>query len=257
MPSTFRACILAALLVLTAQASVAVATAETLELPEGFVRLVDVAPAIRQDLRYAGQHNFVGRPIDGYAAGVCLLSREAADALAAAADELAASGLGLRVYDCYRPARAVADFVRWARDLDDSTMQAEFYPRVDKSKLFELGYIAERSGHSRGSTVDIAIEPLGRDASVSAAQVWPLVDCASPDRFDDGVLDFGTGYDCFDVRAHHGAAGISAEAETNRSMLADLLGRHGFVPYPEEWWHYTLAREPFPQTYFDFPIIGP
>lgn len=130
------------------------------DLPDGFVYLRDIAPDIRQDMRYAGNHNFVGRPIEGYEAGECILSTKAAEALRAAAEELAPENLRLRVYDCYRPARAVADFAQWARDIDDTIMQAEFYPRVDKSLLFELGYIAERSGHSRGSTVDLTIEPM-------------------------------------------------------------------------------------------------
>jgi D-alanyl-D-alanine dipeptidase len=225
-------------------------------LPEGFVYLSEVAPGITQHMRYAGDHNFVGRPIVGYEAPACILTREAAEALAAAASELAGRGLNLRVYDCYRPARAVADFAQWATDLDALDMQAEFYPRVDKSRLFELGYIAERSGHSRGSTVDLTIEQIG-----TAPHAWqagaPLVDCALPERFDDGVLEFGTGYDCFDIHAHHGAEGISDEATANRQRLSDLMARHGFKPYAEEWWHYTLADEPFPQTYFDFPVNAP
>ncbi|MET3926878.1 M15 family metallopeptidase [Devosia sp. 2618] len=226
-------------------------------LPDGFVHLRDVAPEISQHIRYAGEHNFVGRPITGYDAAECILTRESADALAAASADLVSLGLNLRVYDCYRPARAVADFVAWASDLADLTMQAEFYPRVDKSRLFELGYIAERSGHSRGSTVDLTIEALGEIPRLGWQSGDPLVDCASPERFDDGVLEFGTGYDCFDDRAHHGASGISAEATANRQQLSDLLVRHGFKPYAEEWWHYTLASEPFPDTYFDFPITSP
>lgn len=226
------------------------------ELPEGFVYLADIAPDIRQDMRYAGAHNFVGRPIEGYEAPQCILTRQAAEALRDAATEIAAEGLVIRVYDCYRPARAVADFADWARDIDALDMQAEFYPRIDKSRLFELGYIAERSGHSRGSTVDLTLEPV----ETSAAPWAPgdaLVDCVLPERFADNVLDFGTGYDCFDDHAHHGAEGISGEAEANRERLRDLLDRHGFAPYQEEWWHYTLRGEPFPETYFDFVVGSP
>ncbi|WEJ32677.1 M15 family metallopeptidase [Devosia sp. SD17-2] len=231
------------------------ATAMAEQLPENFVYLADIAPQIRQDMRYAGEHNFVGRPITGYEAGECILTRPAAEALRDAAIELAEQNLVLRVYDCYRPARAVADFAQWARDIEALDMQAEFYPRVDKSRLFELGYIAERSGHSRGSTVDLTIEPL--DASPAPWQPGDaLVDCALPDRYADNVLDFGTGYDCFDTHAHHGADGINPEAEENREMLADLLERHGYAPYAEEWWHYTLRNEPFPDTYFDFVVAA-
>jgi D-alanyl-D-alanine dipeptidase len=225
-------------------------------LPDGFVYLADVAPDIRQDMRYAGNHNFIGRPITGYEAGQCVLTTEAAQALRAASDELAADNLALRVYDCYRPARAVADFAEWARQVDDTEMQGEFYPRIDKSRLFELGYIAERSGHSRGSTVDLTIEPMHAPAS-SWTPEDGLVDCALPERFADNVLDYGTGYDCFDTHSHHGAEGISPEAEANRTRLRDLLDRHGFAPYQEEWWHYTLRNEPFPDTYFDFVVAAP
>ncbi|NMA97383.1 MAG: M15 family metallopeptidase [Phyllobacteriaceae bacterium] len=225
------------------------------ELPDGFVYLRDVAPDIRQDMRYAGEHNFVGRPIVGYEAAECVLSAPAAEALRAAAAELAEEGFTFRIYDCYRPARAVADFAHWARDIDDLAMQAEFYPRVDKALLFELGYIAERSGHSRGSTVDLAIEPVDAP-EVSWSSGDALVDCVLPERFAEGTLEFGTGYDCFDDHAHHGAKGISAEAEANRNKLKDLLDRHGFAAYQEEWWHYTLRNEPFPDTYFDFVVAA-
>ncbi|MBN9332785.1 M15 family metallopeptidase [Devosia sp.] len=223
-------------------------------LPVGFVYLRDIAPKIRQDMRYAGHHNFVGRPIAGYEEAECILTRVAAEALRDAAAELAGDGLALRVYDCYRPARAVADFAGWARDIDDRLMQAEFYPRVDKAELFILGYIAERSGHSRGSTVDLTIEPVLRPDTKPFAAGDDLVDCILPGRFAEGTLEFGTGYDCFDIRAHHGAEGISPEAEQNREMLRSLLDRHGFAPYQEEWWHYTLRDEPYPLSYFDFVV---
>lgn len=227
------------------------------DLPPGFVYLSEVAPEIAQDMRYSGSHNFVGRPITGYDAPECILTTEAASALKAAATELAAEDLILRVYDCYRPARAVADFAAWARDTDDLTMQGEFYTRVDKSKLFELGYIAERSGHSRGSTVDLTIAAKTAPLPAPYNPGDALVDCTLPERFDDSVLEFGTGYDCFDDLAHHGATGISSEATANREKLKTLLERHGFKPYAEEWWHYTLANEPFPDSYFDFPVTAP
>lgn len=234
--------------------SLAAGRANAADLPEGFVYLRAVAPQIQQDIRYAGNHNFIGRPISGYEAAECILTKEAAIALAAAADELAKSGMTLAVYDCYRPASAVADFVNWARMPDELAMQAEFYPRVDKARLFELGYIAERSGHSRGSTVDLAVLSAGKNIAPTWQPGETLVDCALPSRHDENLLNFGTDYDCFDLRAHHGADGIDEEATRNRAMLADLLISKGFKPYAEEWWHYTLANEPFPDTYFEFPI---
>ena len=232
--------------------------AQGADLPEGFVHLHSVAPAIRQDMRYAGSHNFVGRPIAAYEAPECILTRPAAEALAAAARELAPKGLGLKVYDCYRPARAVADFVAWAKDLRDEAMKPEFYPRVPKSELFARGYIAEKSGHSRGSTVDLAFVRLNQPPATPREPGAPPADCALPagERHDDATLDFGTGYDCFDVRAHHGAAGVPPQAAANRLALKALMERHGFRPYAEEWWHYTLAGEPFPDTAFDFPVTA-
>lgn len=227
-------------------------------LPDGFVRLGEIAPQIEQDMRYHGSHNFVGRPIAGYEAPECILTEQAAQALLAVADDLAREGLGLKVYDCYRPASAVADFVAWAEDIAERRMQAEFYPRVDKRTLFSAGYIAHRSGHSRGSTVDLAVRPL----DAAAAEPWtgaePLVDCTRPEaeRYADGILDFGTGFDCFDARAHHGAEGLDAVATQNRAMLMAAMMAQGFKPYAQEWWHYTLASEPFPDTYFDFPVTA-
>lgn len=228
------------------------------ELPEGFVRLSALAPQIEQDIRYHGEHNFVGRPIAGYEAGECILSRQAAEALLGVEKALSADGLSLKVYDCYRPARAVAMFATWAEDFDDLDMQPEFYPRGAKSDLFDLGYIAHRSGHSRGSTVDLAIRRLDEAPAIRWSKRDPLSDCVLPEeeRFADGILDFGTGYDCFDVRAHHGASGIAPDAAANRENLATLMESYGFKRYAEEWWHYTLVNEPFPDTYFDFPVTA-
>src|SRR5947207_6882050 len=169
-------------------------------LPKGFVYLREIDPTIVQDIRYAGSHNFVGRPIRGYLAAECILSEPAANALATVQRMLAERKLSLIVWDCYRPKRAVDDFLRWSKDPAHSEMKAEFYPRTDKENLFALGYLARRSAHSRGSTVDVAIVP----AALSSAPPNPsqsLKACTSPkgERFEDGTLDFGTGYDCLDV----------------------------------------------------------
>ncbi|MEZ5970437.1 MAG: M15 family metallopeptidase [Hyphomonadaceae bacterium] len=200
--------------------------------PEGFVDAAAVVPGLRLEMRYAGAHNFVGRRIDGYEAPVCILTREAADALAGVQAELASLGLGLKVYDCYRPQRAVADFARWAADLSDQSTKAEFYPNVDKSRLFELGYIAERSGHSRGSTLDLTLVNLATGAE----------------------LDMGSPFDLFDARSWPSDETVSPTARANRMSLARVMQQHGFRPLREEWWHFTLAGEPYPQTYFDFPV---
>jgi zinc D-Ala-D-Ala dipeptidase len=201
------------------------------ERPAAFVDATEIVPGLIVDIRYAGSHNFVGRPIEGYATPRCLLTRAAAAALAEVARDLSPRGLRLKVFDCYRPARAVANFVRWARDPNDTAGKAEFYPEVNKSVLFRDGYISARSGHSRGSTVDLTLA-----------------------RADGRELEMGTPFDFFSLRSWHGAASVKDEAKANRALLADAMRRRGFRPYQREWWHFTLAGEPFPDTYFDFPV---
>jgi len=200
--------------------------------PASFVDAATVVPGLVVDLRYLGSNNFVGRPIDGYEKPICYLTREAAAALAAVARDLAPQGLALKVFDCYRPARAVAHFVRWAQNVGDVARKPEFYPEVDKRDLFRDGYIAARSGHSRGSTVDMT---LAR-------------------RADGSELDMGTPFDFFSPRASPSDRSVSAPAQANRKLLADAMRRRGFAAYDKEWWHFTLRDEPFRDTYFDFPV---
>jgi D-alanyl-D-alanine dipeptidase len=231
-------------------------------MPTDFVALSDVVPSILQDMRYATPHNFTGAPVAGYLAPSCLLTRQAADALARAQQEFTERGFTLKVYDCYRPQRAVDEFVSWAADLVDQRMKPEFYPRVDKSTLFADGYIAERSGHSRGSTLDVTLVPLPPTAAPPYLPGQPLVDCAAPQaiRFPDDSIDMGTGYDCFDTLAHTVDPRITGDQAKNRLLLAEGLERQGFVNYDKEWWHFTYQPadqgEPYPDTYFDFPV-GP
>jgi D-alanyl-D-alanine dipeptidase len=206
-------------------------SAATQERPAGFVDAATVVPGLVVDARYAGSHNFVGRPIDGYEAPRCLLTSAAANALAAVAHDVAPRGLVLKVFDCYRPTRAVANFERWARDISDTKAKAEFYPDVDKRTLFRDGYIASRSGHSRGSTIDLTLAHAG-----------------------GRELDMGTPFDFFSPRSWVAAGDISDEAKANRALLAAAMRRHGFRGYEKEWWHFTLSHEPFPDTYFDFPV---
>jgi zinc D-Ala-D-Ala dipeptidase len=200
--------------------------------PMPFVDAAAVVPGLAVDMRYFGTHNFVGTRIDGYEAPRCLLARQAADALAAVERDLAPRGLGLKVFDCYRPARAVAHFVRWARDLADQKQKAEFYPQTDKRILFRAGYISSRSGHSRGATVDLTIV-----------------------RLEDGrELDMGTPFDFFGPQSWPSSRGVSEEAQRNRALLAEAMRRRGFRPYDREWWHFTLRGEPFLDRYFDFVV---
>ena len=212
----------------------ACAHAQTPVRPDGFVDARTAIPDLVVEMRYAGPDNFVGRPIAGYEAPVCILSRPAAAALAKAQAELAPFGLALKAFDCYRPAHAVADFARWARDPADQARKRDYYPNVDKSRLFELGYIAEKSGHSRGSTVDVTIVDLRTGAE----------------------LDMGSPYDLFDTRSWPTDQTVTAAQRANRLMLQTLMTTNGFKPLKEEWWHFTLRDEPWPETYFDFPV-GP
>jgi D-alanyl-D-alanine dipeptidase len=227
-------------------------------LPRGFVYLRDVDPTIAQDIRYAGSHNFVGRPVRGYLAAECILSEPAARALATVQRMLAAKALSLIVWDCYRPMRAVADFLQWSRDPTRTEMKAEFYPRTDKRNLFALGYLATRSAHSRGSTVDLGIVPAGSSLPPSPGSSQPLKACILPkgERFEDGTIDLGTGYDCLDMLGNTSNARVGAEALNNRQMLKSRMKAAGFRPYFREWWHFELIAAPFDQG-FDFEVSTP
>lgn len=183
-------------------------------------------PSIEFAMRYAGRDNFIGSPVDGYAASVCYLTNEAADALKKVQQSLKEESLGLIVFDCYRPQRAVDHFVRWAKDLNDTKMKRLYYPDVAKKELFKKGYIAARSGHSRGSTVDLSIEGF----------------------------DMGTPFDFFDVRSHTDSSEVTRQQHKNRMKLKQVMETNGFQNYAGEWWHFTLKDEPFSKTYFDFEI---
>jgi len=219
------------LLVLVVFASSAL-TSTPSQLPDGFVYVTDEIPTAILEIRYFSEDNFVGAVIDGYHAPKAILTKEAAQALKKAADSLYEQGYYIKVFDAYRPQRAVDHFVRWAQDLSATQMKEKYYPDVDKALLFELGYIAEKSGHSRGSTVDLT-----------------LVDVSTGTE-----LDMGSGFDFFGEISHHGTDLITKEQEQNRNILRDAMVNAGFEPYPEEWWHYTLRDEPYPDTYFDFPV---
>jgi D-alanyl-D-alanine dipeptidase len=226
------------------------------ERPDTFVSLSDVDATILLEMRYFGTHNFMGKRVLGYKAEKCILSRQAALALKGVQDDLRPFGLALKAYDCYRPQRAVDTFVAWAKDFDDTKMQAEFYPRVPKDRIFREGYLLERSGHSRGSTIDLTVVPLPPPQQEIYKDGDPLRDCGLPAsaRFRDNSLDFGTGYDCFDALANVDNPGIGLDQRTKRLMLRALMEKRGFKPYPPEWWHFTLKDEPYPETFFDFEI---
>ena len=225
-------------------------------LPKGFVYLRDIDPTIVQDIRYAGSHNFVGRPIRGYLAAECILSEPAANALKSVQSMLAEKKLSLIVWDCYRPKRAVTDFLQWSKDPTHSEMKAEFYPRTDKERLFALGYLAIRSAHSRGSAVDLGIVPSAFSLAPPPNPSHSLKACTSPkgERFEDGTIDFGTGYDCLDVGVNTSNALVGGVARHNRQTLKSYMEGAGFRSYAKEWWHFKLINEPFNRDGFDFEV---
>lgn len=198
----------------------------------GFVALADAVPDAMQDIRYFTTFNFVGRRIDGYEEPVALATRELADALAAASGLAMARGYRLRIYDAYRPRRAVDMFVEWAADPGDDAMREWFYPGIDKADILPLGYVSERSAHSRGSAVDLTLFDMaeGRD------------------------VDMGGGFDLFDERSHPGYAGVTDAQMESRMLLRDIMAGAGLGPIPNEWWHFVLPDEPYPDTHFDFPV---
>lgn len=225
-------------------------------LPEGFVYLQDMDPTILQEVRLAGYHNFVGRPLPGYEASVVILTEVAAKALKALQAEIRPFGLTLKIYDAYRPQDTVDYFIKWAQDHTDQAMKTEFYPDIDKKDVFELGYIAKRSSHTRGSTVDLTLVPL----PVPSQPIWKpgdlILDGRLPkgQRFADNSIDMGTGFDCLDELSHSLNPALPPEARANRLLLASLMKKHGFKGISTEWWHFTYVDEPYPDTYFNFPV---
>lgn len=205
---------------------------EPTELPDGFVYVKEMIPNLRTDLRYYGTNNFIGEPIDGYIKPECILTLEAAKAIKKVQEEFEKLGFGLLIFDAYRPQRAVDHFVRWSKDSTDIKMKAQFYPNIAKEDLFTEGYIAEKSGHTRGSTVDISIVSLRTGH----------------------ILDFGSPYDLFDKKSATAYPNITKNQHALRLMLKRRMEKHGFISYEKEWWHFTLKNEPYPETYFDFPI---
>jgi D-alanyl-D-alanine dipeptidase len=213
-------------------------------LPDGLVYLRDVDPSIAQDMRYAGSNNFVGRPLDGYGASECILRRDVATALARVQTDLSGSGLALKVYDCYRPVRAVRTMAQWANDGRAGGATKRFYPRLQKNVLFGLGYIASHSAHSTGNTVDLTLveaPPAPAAAFDPAASYGP---CTGPaaQRSPDTSIDMGTGYDCFDAVSSTASAGITAEQRRRRNQLVAAMAKRGFANYHREWWHFSYGN---------------
>ena len=232
------------------------ASAQDQAPPGAFVSLADLDRSIIIETRYLTSHNFMGRRVPGYRENACLLTKQAAEALVQVQTAVRSSGYTLKVYDCYRPQRSVDAFVRWGKDLSDQRMKREFYPRVQKSRVFKEGYIASQSGHSRGSTVDLTLVRLPARKQERYRRGDRLRDCAGPraKRFRDNTIDMGTGYDCFDPKSHPFSKAFRGKVRRNRMALRRPMLAAGFKGLETEWWHFTLKDEPFPDTYFDFPV---
>ncbi len=224
--------------------------------PEGFVDIQDLIPDIQLDIRYFGPHNFMGATVTGYNAGKCIITQEAAAALAKVQKDLGQFSLTLKIYDCYRPQRSVNHFVKWATEINNTKTKKEFYPTIDKRNLFKYGYIDSKSGHSRGSTVDLTIAPSGTPKQPDYFPGQKLSACYLPagQRFQDNSIDMGTGFDCFHELSHTENKKIGLQQRINRMLLKSLMEKYGFRNFEKEWWHYTLNNEPYPHTYFDFVI---
>ena len=201
-------------------------------LPAGFVYAADAVPDVILEIRYYSAYNFVGTRVDDYLSPVAILTEQAANALRAAGKDLRGQGYAIKIFDAYRPQGAVSHFMRWAADEHDTLTKEYFYPDLKKNRLIPDGYIASRSGHSRGSTIDLTIVDMrtGKEA------------------------DMGSPFDFFGEISHHGTKHISDEQKRNRLILKNAMEKAGFKPYSAEWWHYTLINEPYPNTYFDFPV---
>lgn len=210
----------------------ALGTPKPSKLPDGFVYAKSIITDLDIELRYYTENNFVGDTIDGYNANVLIITKQTAEALKKVQHDLQQQNLCLRVYDGYRPQRAVNHFMRWAKDLNDTINKQQFYPNVEKRYLFREEYIATRSGHSRGSTLDLTIV----------------------DGITNEPLDMGSPYDFFGKESWVSHANLTDKQKANRKLLQEVMLKHNFRNYAKEWWHFTLRWEPFPNTYFDFEV---
>ena len=222
-------------------------------VPKGFVRLAEAVPDVILEIRYYSTYNFVGDRIDGYEKPTALLTVEAANALKAVSDDVMKQGYRLKIFDAYRPQRAVTHFMNWAKDIKDTRMKRYFYPNLDKSVLFPQGYIAEKSGHSRGSTVDLTLFDMNTEKEVDMGGTFDWFGREShPDWCGDPETGKYTGG--FPGNATPSGGKINEVQFKNRMILRKAMMRHGFKPIAEEWWHFTLVNEPYPDTYFTHPV---
>lgn len=241
-------------LLAVALVSGAMSTASAQSLPGDFAFLRDIDPTIIQDIRYAGANNFMGRPIAGYGAAECVVKRAVGLRLKAVQQDLARQGLSLKMFDCYRPARAVADMMAWSRNGTETAAERRYNPAFSKADLFRLGYIATHSGHSTGAAVDLTLVDLRADNSRKFDPAKTYADCTAPvtARAPEGSVDMGTGYDCSDEKGHTAARSITPAQRRWRTTLVAAMARQGFVNYAKEWWHFSLPGAG--DAAYDFPI---
>jgi zinc D-Ala-D-Ala dipeptidase len=240
------------ILTLIASALASAALAQT--LPGGFVYLREIDPTIIQDIRYAGTNNFVGRPLKGYDAAECVVTREVGLRLKAIQQDLATRKLSLKMLDCYRPTRAVADMVAWSKNGRETVADRRFNPAISKQDLFRLGYIAAHSQHSTGAALDLTLVDLKADNSAAFDPNKTYADCTAPAdaRAPEGSVDMGTGYDCSDLKAHTASTAITPAQRRWRNALVAAMAHQGFVNYSKEWWHFSLPGGG--GAAYDFPI---
>ena len=235
-------------------AAATISTARAQSLPGDFVYLREIAPTIIQDIRYATSNNFVGRPLAGYNAGECVVKREVGLRLKAVQQELMAQNLSLKMFDCYRPARASLDMVKWSQNGRETAAERRYNPKIPKTELFRRGYIASRSQHSTGAALDLTLVDLKADNSARYDPSKAYAECTAPvdARAPEGSVDMGTGYDCTDTKGHTAAPSITPEQRAWRKRLVAAMARQGFVNYSKEWWHFSLPGAGGPA--YDFPI---
>ena len=227
------------------------ATPKDTEDSSQFINLTDAVPDAILEIRYFSTYNFVGDRIDGYLQPTALLTRQAADSLRAVSDDVIKMGYRLKIYDAYRPQKAVDNFWRWAEDIPDTRMKAYFYPDLNKNVLFDQGYICAKSGHTRGSTVDLTLFDMKTEKEVDMGGTF---DWFGPESHPDFCGNPTTGAYTGDNHKSPANRTITAEQFHNRMILRQAMLRHGFKPIDTEWWHFTLKNEPFPNTYFNFPV---
>lgn len=221
--------------------------------PDDIVDIRKYLPNVAHDIRYLSKNNFVGDEIRGYILPKCLLQDHVAKDLASVQKDLKDINLELIIYDCYRPQVAVNHFIEWAKDINDKKMKHIFYPSVPKTELFSRGYIASKSGHSKGNTIDLGLIVKGSD--IHAIKKLPLSTCKSPlpeNAIHAGLIEMGSQYDCFDELSHTGNISISDEAKYNRSTLVKIMKKNNFKNYSKEWWHFSHRQNNYPTTYHNF-----